>query len=210
MEVLLDYNFEEENCNIKSHCGLYETNYYMTKDIMDCDVDLSVRFIKSAERLVRKDPDYKKYLAYVKETLGLNRCSILGRVDSESASIELHHGPIMNLFDICRIVLLDQLDTYGKATAYSVAEEVMELHFKNKIQFVMLSEVIHQSVHGANRFINLKHAYGDIGWFIKRYLKHFTTYQINVIRKYAHLSNKYDSDVLDLAKISEDVGEFGY
>ena len=64
-----------------------------------------VNFIKGCEKAVRNNDRYKKYINYLKKEVKLNKCQVLKNVTDEDATIEMHHGPIFTLFDVCCIVL---------------------------------------------------------------------------------------------------------
>lgn len=192
---------------------MYELAFYkIREDFMD--FEYMVRYIKSIEKMVRTHRRYKEYIRYLREEVGLKCCVVLSDVDCDSASIEMHHGPILTLFDITFIILNHHINTKGKVNTFRLAKEVLDQHFKNNIQVVMLSKTVHEQVHKGNVFINLQQAHGHFNKFIRKYIKGLTEEHINIINHYIELSKEYDSTDNGLLEISEAVikweGDNGY
>jgi hypothetical protein len=113
----------------------------------------------------------------------------------------MHHGPILTLFDYCSIVVDWLLYQEKKINTFIVSDIVLQEHFNNNVQVVMLSETVHEQVHENNIFINLHQAFGDLTSFLKKYKEGIHEEQIAKINQYIRLSEKYDSfdkHVLDL------------
>jgi len=127
-----------------------------------------VKFIKSSESLIRKSEEYKHYLGFLKNSLNITNCAVLGNITEEDASLEFHHYPF-TLFDICEIVLEKYIAEKILLTTFSIAETVLRLHFENKVGLVPLSVTAHELVHAGNLFINLKQVFGNVPEFIKDY-----------------------------------------
>lgn len=128
-----------------------------------------VRFLKGCEKLVRKDIRYKKYINYLKRKVKLNKCQVIRGLTDKDCTIEMHHGPIFTLFDLCEIVLDYYLRKNKKVTTFMVADEVLKEHCKNHIHVVMVSITAHQEIHDREIFIHTNQAWGDINKFIKRF-----------------------------------------
>ena len=129
-----------------------------------------VSFVKSCEKLVRISPDYKKYIAFVKG-LGLNTCQVLGNIqelDPSDNLIEMHHGPMLTLFDYCAIVINYRLYTNQKINSFIIANIVINEHFSGNVQTIMVSETVHEAIHvPGGPFISLDQGYGDVYGFLK-------------------------------------------
>jgi len=167
------------------------------------NIDNFVSFIKAVEKQVRGDNFYKKYISYLKNDIGLTRCQVLSNIDDESAEIELHHGPILTLFDCACIITDYYLAKNKKINTFIISNTLLEEHKNNNIQVVMLSKSVHQQVHDNNIFINLKQAFGNLVTFLNKYRTGIHPEQIQKINKYIELSEKYESfdkNVLELKK----------
>ena len=102
------YSKAYSNPTIDSDDALYSLNFYKDVEYL-APLENFVSFVKSCEKLVRISPDYKKYIAFVKG-LGLNTCQVLGNIqelDPSDNLIEMHHGPMLTLFDYCAIVIIN-------------------------------------------------------------------------------------------------------
>lgn len=143
-------------------------SYYVTKALLK-DYDEYERFIKGCEHAVRKDDRYTAYVGKLKSH-GLDRCAILGNIKNDSkVSLEMHHGPIFNLFDICDIVTRALLVRGEKElTTFDVGDAVLTQHEKDNIMIVMLSKTPHKGAH-VNLFIDIKSTFGRIDRFIDEY-----------------------------------------
>lgn len=200
----IEYKRTKQNPTIDSETTMYELSFYKDADYL-ANIDNFVAFVKSVERMIRNSKYYKRYIKYIKEDVGLNFCQVLSniRVEDEKAKtkIEMHHGPILTLFDYVSIVVDWMLIKGKKITTFDVADIVIEEHFNNNIQVVMLSETVHQAVHDDGIFLNINHAFGDLNAFIKKYRDGISDEMISRINKYLSVCEQYDSfdkHILDL------------
>lgn len=127
------------------------------------------RFINSTEKLIRGSKDYKMYISYLKTEVKLDHCQVIKDVNDEDCKIEMHHGPIFTLYDICAIIIEYYLLKKWPITTPIIAKAVLDEHRKNRVQVVMLASTIHEEVHNRGIFIHYKQAWGDIAAFIKKY-----------------------------------------
>lgn len=127
------------------------------------------RFIKGCEKLVRQNDRYSKYIHKLKRKVKLDRCQVLSNLTDKDCTIEMHHGPIFTLYDYCEIVIDYFLERGWKPTTFRIAKVVLDEHWKNRIQVVMLSSTIHKEVHDREIFINMQQAVGDLHGFLSKY-----------------------------------------
>lgn len=152
------------------------------------------QFVKEVEKVVRHNDRYNKYIYYLKNEVKLNHCQVLSRLDDEDCTIEMHHGPIFNLYDYCEIMLEYYLLRGWNITTFKVADSILREHEKNHIQVVMLSTTVHQEVHARDIFINYRHAYGDLNAFIKKYGIALTDDHKEKLNRYIDKSIMIDSN----------------
>ena len=133
------------------------------------DTTLYNKFVKDCERAVRNDPDYKVFIAHVKNIWGINFCQVSSKIYDTDATIEMHHGPIFTLFDICSIVLNDFLNKNKKINTCKIADTVLDEHFDLNVQIVMLAVTNHEAAHNCDLFLNVKQGIGNINNFIIKY-----------------------------------------
>jgi hypothetical protein len=145
------------------------------------------KLIKSIERQVRTSDEYKRYIGYLRGEIGLNRCSILGEISDEVASIEMHHYPF-TLFDIVNIVVAHKLEKKQRVNTFLVADEILKIHFDNIIGLVPLSVTVHELVHAGEIFVNLNQVFGDVNTFIETYYMGITDEHIDSLNSLVKLS----------------------
>ena len=184
-------SIKTKNGNIKLNAsdGYYDLSYYKTQsDFYDPKTYIS--FIKAVEKLVRNSDEYKTYINYLKTEIGLDYCSIFGKITDDKVAIEMHHGPIFTLFVIVSIVLEHCLLHNEQITTYSIAKIVLQEHYDNNIQVVMLCKTAHESVHAGKIYISPKQAWGDINKFIERYGDGMTNDQIETYNQILEIEEK--------------------
>jgi hypothetical protein len=134
------------------------------------------KFIFRIEKMVRASMEYKDYIQFLKEHIGLNKCIFFQNVSQEKTegrrkkvSLEIHHEPL-TLFDIVKVVV-EKFDQQGlPMNDLLIADEVMELHYANKVGLVPLSKTAHEMVHdSANLFVPLTMCYGNYSAFLEEY-----------------------------------------
>lgn len=130
-----------------------------------------VRFIKHVEAIVRRTDEYREYIQFIKKYMDMDRCIILKGISksgNKRYSIELHHEPF-TLFDIVAVVL-EKYETLGMTIdPFDIADEVMLLHFDEKVGLVPLSKTMHQLVHDDKIFIPLQYIYHSYDKFYNEY-----------------------------------------
>lgn len=198
----ISYSKEGTNPVVDSSNSSYKIPFYKSNEYFT-NYDSYINFIKATERLVRSDDRYKKYIAYLKNEVHLNRCQVLKGVttEDEGVTIELHHGPIFTLFDYCAIILEYFLIKDWKISTYRIADAVLTEHQKNRIQCVMVSATVHEEIHAGNIFIPYTMAYGDLASFIKKYNTAISPEYKDQVNRYIDRSLLYDPNdfgVLDL------------
>ena len=183
------------------------TSYYQIPFFKDesyfSSIDSYTSFIKGVERCVRQNDRYSKYISYLKKEVKLNRCQVLKNINDEDCDIELHHGPVFTLYDICAIVLEYFIAKKWKITTMRIADMVLTEHQKNRVQCVMLSTTIHEEVHARNIFINMEQAYGNLPAFLDKYGRTMPDEYREKLNKYIDRSLLYDSNDFGILKLNE-------
>lgn len=198
---------ESRNPIIDCEWAPYEIPFYKDEEYFS-SLENYVYFVKQCEKMVRMNPLYKKYVGYIKFDVGLSKCQVLNHIeeDDDSDYLEMHHGPLLSLFDYCAIITDYMIKKNMKITTFSVADIVLKEHYANNVQVVVLSKTVHQAVHEfGGPFINLKQGFGDIDKFLKKYKLGLQPEQIVKINNYIELSKKYDSFDKGLFDLGENV-----
>lgn len=160
------------------------------------------KFIKAIENQVRTHKDYKAFVDYIKNTLGINFCQVFSHVyDKIDANIEFHHGPIFTLYDICENELTKFLQTGQRVNTFRIADSVLDLHFAMKVNGVLLSTTVHEMAHNEDIFINLNQSIGDVNSYIREYHRYFNPeirYKIWNYVKLCENNPSFDKGSLDV------------
>lgn len=114
------------------------------------DVERYKAFIDNSIRRFRGSRSYKGYKAYLM-CMGLDRCQILGNINTDMADIEMHHN-FITIFDIGVLISQHILNTIGKITSFDLIALLIQEHRANNIPIVMLSKTAHQIYHDNPEF----------------------------------------------------------
>lgn len=196
----IEYTSENGSAQVDSPSSEYLLLYNKNEEFFS-NPESKNKFLKQCEKLVRTNKRYKHYISYLKKEIKLNHCQVLSKLTDEMVTIEMHHGPIFTLYDICEIGVDYFLKKNYKITTFRIANWVLDEHFANRIQVVMLSTTMHQEVHDRQIFLNMQQAWGDLHAFLKKY-------QLNrdlkdKYNRYVDESMMQDSTTYELLKLNE-------
>ena len=110
------------------------------------------KIVKRMERIIRGSIEYKDYIAFLRENVGMDACAFFNNINkdtSKSLRIEIHHVPF-TLFDITRIIVNKYMEEGLPLNELLMAEEVMKVHYSNMVGLIPLSKTLHLMVHGEN------------------------------------------------------------
>lgn len=128
-----------------------------------------VKYIKRCEKVIRSSMEYRDYILFLKDHVDMDHCAFFQNISSEDTKrvkIEIHHEPF-TLFDYVAVVV-DKFRSEGlPLNDLMIADEVMELHYNNKVGLIPLSKTIHEVIHNSNKItIPLNMVYGDYASFL--------------------------------------------
>lgn len=131
------------------------------------------KVILRIEKIIRSSTEYKDYILFLKENFDMNECAFFKGVvhDSEhkNVRIEIHHEPF-TLRDYVQTVLTKWLEEGNPINELYIAEEVMNIHYKNMVGLIPLSRTMHQMAHKSSKCkIPLNCCYGNYLEFLKEY-----------------------------------------
>lgn len=192
-------------------------NYYLEFDKTEeyfSFFDNEIAFIKGCESLVRKHTFIRKtYPKYLKEVVGLNTCQVLSNIeadDKNKVKIEMHHGPILTLFDTCEIVTNHfRAHNVKDITTFKVAREVVEQHRQNNVRVIFLAKSVHQKVHDEGIYLNYKQGFGDTIKFLELYKDGVSKDMRIKINEYIAWSMEHDSSDSDIFKLADTMRVWG-
>lgn len=156
------------------------------------------KYIKRIESVIRTSNEYKDYIAYLKEYVDMTHCAFFNNVQNSQGSkvrIEIHHEPL-TLYDIVKTVVNKFIDEATPLNDLYIADEVMELHYKNKVGLIPLSKTVHQIVHNSNEIIiPLDLIYGDFRGFLEEYNDYLDETLINKIETKINDTREFNSEM---------------
>lgn len=141
------------------------------------DIDLFTRYInavtpkivKKIEIIIRGSYEYELYILFCKNVLQMDKSTYFKKYNiSNGYSIEIHHSPF-TLFDITETVALKALKEHGQFTDMEIAEEVMKLHFEQKVGLMPVDPTTHDLIHSQSLVIHPDIPQGNWQAFIDEY-----------------------------------------
>jgi len=140
-----------------------------------------VKFIKCCEGLVRKSLEYKDWHNYIIDVLGVNVCSIT-QERMDEVTLNVHHQ-VPSLYQLMQALVNKKLAEEKEFSTFEVCLDAIELHFQNKIGFVVLLESMHEKFHNGFLQIPKNLIKGDYLYFIREYSKYLDDETLNIINE---------------------------
>ena len=125
------------------------------------------KLIKCVEKLVRYSYEYHTWVSYIVENLGHNYCALTEEIMGE-CEVAIHHHPI-NLYTICKAIILDHLSKNQSFCTYDIAIKAIELHFQNKVGYIPLLSSLHEKYHNGFLSIPIELVHGDYKYILKNF-----------------------------------------
>ena len=177
-----------------------------------------VKFVKATEATIRHSDEYARYIAYLKNDVGLKRCALYSNIDADLASIEMHHF-IFTLYDHVEIQISHLFHQGDRINSSNVTHNVLKDHFDNIILIVPLCEMAHKAYHahllskkngqgdGKDKdfFIDINSAWGDLGKYIEKYKDDLTSSHFMKLKEYFDQYNKYSGSPIKPTIFNESI-----
>ena len=163
-----------------------------------------VKFVKKVEAMVRHSDDYKVFVNWIKNILGINFCQVSSQIIEGQATIEMHHGPLFTLFDYVSIILNDAIMKGEKISTFRIADRVIQEHFDLRVQVVMLAKTNHEAIDNRDLFLNMRQGIGNVNAFISKYahaLDDEQKYKIWSYINYSEANDTFDTGILDVPNV---------
>lgn len=164
-------------------------------DQYDLDDDKDFRhFLDDLKRTVRNSFEYRNMINYLKETDGMDECSVLENAtsrDNSGVRIELHHSPL-TLEDICLAVVKRRIANRENLDLNACAYEVMYNHYAKWVGLIPLSATVHELVHNAYFFIPPDKVFGDYRPFKETYYNYIDPAVLDSIDNAEQAAKDYD------------------
>lgn len=204
---------EAPHPRIDSDNASYYLDYDKTEEYFDF-FDNEIAFIKGVEKLVRKHRFIRvTYPKYLKEVVGMRECQVFPNIKDDGnrkVKLEMHHGPILTLFDTCEIVT-NSFRARGvkNINTPSVANEVVEQHRLNHVRVMFLCKSAHQKVHDEGIYINYRQGFGDTLKFLQIFSDGVSKNMKMKINEYLAWSMEHDSTDNNILQIADTMREWG-
>lgn len=159
------------------------------------------KFIDRVERIIRSSLEYKDYIGFLKENVGLDSCIFFQNVSQgkkkSHISLEMHHEPL-TLYDYVDIVLSKYQYEGLPINDLDIADEVMKIHYENKVGLVPLSKTAHEMVHNSEKLsVPLNMCYGNYSKFLDEYDQYVPDEIYNKIEKKMETTEKLTPESFD-------------
>lgn len=157
------------------------------------------KLIKRIERYIRGSMEYRDYIAFLRENVGMDACAFFNNINKETSKslrIEVHHTPY-TLFDYVKVVLQKYIQEGLPINDMMISEEVMQLHYNNMVGLIPLSKTLHLIVHGNNSeklVIPAYMVFGDYKKFINDYVEYMDDYDIEKVEEMIKRTKELNED----------------
>jgi len=104
-----------------------------------------IRCVKHLQKMIRGSMSYDQWQRRSK--IGINKCPIC-EIEKEYVKMESHHYP-KTLFDVVdeHLQYLIETNQLDSKTDFEVCQEIMDMHFTNQVNYVVLCEYCHKKYH---------------------------------------------------------------
>jgi hypothetical protein len=137
------------------------------------------KFIRNVEASVRRCIEYKLWRNYIIDVLQINECVITHESISD-VSIDVHHH-VPSLFTMVCALVNRNLENNEKFCTFDICQEIMELHFQNKLGYVTLLKSMHEKFHNGKLDIPISFVKGDYRYFMNNFSKYLDDADLETI-----------------------------
>ena len=188
---IIDYDDESEVIIFNEELPKYDGYEFDVFDDKDFD-----KYIKYIEKIVRNSFEYRKFIEFLLENIGMDKCSFMENVTNAETfkiQIHLHHHPF-DLYTITIIVYKRRFEAKESIETEAVAKEVMWVHSNLLIGLIPLCETVHELVHNFYLFIPIDNVLGLVDMFIELYKPWITDEQMNIYNSIVEYSRIYNEE----------------
>lgn len=125
---------------------------YLEFRITDFEVEKEHnKFVKAVESLIRRSPEYKLWVNYIKDTQSYNYCFFTNEI-GEEVTIDIHHHPF-TLYDLVVMAVDDKISKEIPFASVDIMEEILKLHYEDKVGYIPMIRTLHEKYH--NGFLDI-------------------------------------------------------
>ena len=159
-----------------------------------------VKYVKKIEHIIRSSMEYRDYISYLKEYVDMNHCEFFTNIQNSQGSrvrIEIHHEPL-TLFDIVYCIVNKFIAEGIPLNDLFIADEVMDIHYRNMVGLIPLSKSLHQIIHNSDEIIiPLNIVYGNYRQFLIDYEDYLDESMIEKIERKISQTKNIKREMLD-------------
>lgn len=177
--------FDEAEANVKSNVEnleLYSDNYPFSLSLRISNFENEAeykKFLRNCEKTVRGSIEYKLWISYIKDVLQIQSCAITQEIMGE-VTIEVHHH-IPSLYTLVTALVNRKIEKEEKFSTFDIALEAIELHFANKIGYVVLIKSMHEKLHNGFLTIPISLVKGDYNYFVQEFSQYLDDNELDTI-----------------------------
>lgn len=157
------------------------------------------RYIDMIKMMVRHSPEYREYVSFLKKYMNMGHCDVYRNLSVDNGkkyTIELHHCPF-TLDEIINVVISKRQELGEDLNPYFTADEVMGLHYDDKVGLIDLSKTAHELAEHGRIFIPLQRIYQRYDLFVNEYENYMESPLKSKIEMIIQMSQKCDDIVSD-------------
>ena len=167
---------------------MVDYDFYDDKDI--------IKYLNDVEKVCRNSFEYHHMVKFLRENIGMNRCSFyenVNNVDTFKIKIHIHHEPL-TLFDIAKIVFTKRQYNHENLDEEMTSKEVMLLHFNLLVGLIPLAETVHELVHNQYLFVPTDKVFGYYQDFMNMYDQYIDQDLKDKVNRIEKASESYTGD----------------
>ena len=138
------------------------------------------KFVKNCEMLIRRCNEYSLWRNYIIDVLQINECMITHE-SIDQVTIEVHHH-IPSLYTLSASLVNKKLEGDEPFCSFDIAQEAIELHFKNRIGYVTLLASMHEKFHNGYLTIPISFVKGNYKYYIDNFSRYLDEPDIDTIQ----------------------------
>lgn len=193
--IYIDHMGNKDNMSVLSigeisNCDIEEYDIYDDKQYK--------KYVSDIEKTVRKSPEYRRMIAYLRDHMDMDQCAFYKNVSTNGdkrskMKIEIHHSPF-TLYDIVVTVIQKRIFYKEDMDVELVAKEVAMLHYKMMVGLIPLGVTPHELVHNAYLFVPVQYVMGRYELFIDYYKEFMTPELLDTYERIEAYSKVYNDD----------------
>ena len=175
-DVAIDVKSNVENLE------LYSDNYPFSLSLRIANFENEAeykKFSRNCEKTIRGSIEYKLWISYIKDVLQIQSCAITQEAMGE-VSIEVHHH-IPSLYTLVTALVNRKIEHDEKFSTFDIALEAIELHFANKIGYVVLIKSMHEKLHNGFLSVPVSLVKGDYKYFVKEFSQFLDDFDLDTL-----------------------------